>query len=100
MELRNKADAFIAQLDVMLEDEKDKLGEQGVETLKARRDALQQALDQNDMAKVETELAALEKAAQEASQAMYQQASQAQDQGTTTNSNNDDVVDAEFTEKK
>ncbi len=100
VELRNKADAFIAQLDVMLEDEKDKLGEQGVETLKARRDALQQALDQNDMAKVETELAALEKAAQEASQAMYQQASQAQDQGTTTNSNNDDVVDAEFTEKK
>lgn len=100
VELRNKADAFIAQLDVMLEDEKDKLGEQGVETLKARRDALQQALDQNDMAKVETELAALEKAAQEASQAMYQQASQAQDQGANTNSNNDDVVDAEFTEKK
>lgn len=100
VELRNKADAFIAQLDVMLEDEKDKLGEQGVETLKARRDALQQALDQNDMAKVETELAALEKAAQEASQAMYQQASQAQDQATNTNSNNDDVVDAEFTEKK
>ncbi len=99
VELRNKADAFIAQLDVMLEDEKDKLGEQGVETLKARRDALQQAIDQNDMAKVETELAALEKAAQEATQAMYQQASQAQDQGATTNSNNDDVVDAEFTEK-
>ncbi len=99
VELRNKADAFIAQLDVMLEDEKDKLGEQGVETLKTRRDALQQALDQNDMAKVETELAALEKAAQEASQAMYQQASQAQDQNTNA-SNNDDVVDAEFTEKK
>ena len=99
VELRNKADAFIAQLDVMLEDEKDKLGEQGVETLKTRRDALQQALDQNDMTKVETELAALEKAAQEASQAMYQQANQAQDQATNTNSN-DDVVDAEFTEKK
>ncbi len=99
VELRNKADAFIAQLDVMLEDEKEKLGEQGVETLNTRRDDLQQALEQNDMAKVETELAALEKAAQEASQAMYQQASQAQDQNTNA-SNNDDVVDAEFTEKK
>lgn len=101
VELRNKADSFIAQIDAMLEDDKDKLGDQGVETLKARRDALQQALDQNDMAKVETELSALEKAAQEASQAMYQQASQAQDQSNSTNANpNDDVVDAEFTEKK
>ncbi|MBF0579207.1 molecular chaperone DnaK [Erysipelotrichaceae bacterium RD49] len=99
VETRNKADAFVAQIDAMLEDDKDKLPEKEAGELKEKRDELQKALDENDMDKVETIMTALEKAAQAASQAMYQQASQPQNE-QPKNDGGDDVVDAEFTEKK
>lgn len=101
VETRNKADAFVAQIDAMLEDDKDKLPEKEAGELKKLRDDLQKALDENDMTKVETLMSELEKAAQAASQAMYQQAAQPDaDQGAQASGSNDDVVDAEFTEKK
>lgn len=101
VETRNKADGFVAQIDAMLEDNKDKIPEKEAGELKAMRDELQKALDENDMAKVEKLLSDLEKAAQAASQAMYQQAGQpGADQNTSANNGDDDVVDAEFTEKK
>lgn len=105
VETRNKADAFIAQVDAMLEDDKDKIPANEAEQIKKVRDDLQKALDENNMDEVEKQLDALEKAAQAASAAMYQQADQnnAQNPGAgnaSSGSNNDDVVDAEFTEKK
>lgn len=102
VETRNKADAFVAQIDAMLEDDKDKLPEKEAGELKAKRDELQQAIDENNMDKVESIMSELEKAAQAASQAMYQAASQQpSDAGNSTSgSSSDDVVDAEFTEKK
>ncbi|WP_304684266.1 molecular chaperone DnaK [Ileibacterium valens] len=104
VETRNKADAFIAQVDTMLEDDKDKIPAKEAEEIKKVRDDLQKALDENNMDEVEKLLYALEKAAQAASAAMYQQAANqpGADAGQAANngSNNDDVVDAEFTEKK
>lgn len=100
VETRNKADAFVAQVDAMLEDDKDKIPEKEAEELKAKRDELQKALDENDMDKVESIMSVLEKAAQAASQAMYQQANQPNNEQPKNDNNNDDVVDAEFTEKK
>ncbi len=100
VETRNKADAFVAQVDAMLEDDKDKIPAKEAEELKAKRDELQKALDENDMDKVESIMSVLEKAAQAASQAMYQQASQPNNEQPKNDNNNDDVVDAEFTEKK
>ena len=104
VETRNKADGFIAQIDAMLEDDKDKIPEKEAGELKNLRDDLQKALDENDMTKVETLLSQLEKAAQAASQAMYQQQASAsqntQSSDGNTGSSDDDVVDAEFTEKK
>ncbi|WP_288875761.1 molecular chaperone DnaK [uncultured Allobaculum sp.] len=104
VETRNKADGFIAQIDAMLEDDKDKIPEKEAGELKNLRDDLQKALDENDMTKVETLLIQLEKAAQAASQAMYQQQASAsqntQSSDGNTGSSDDDVVDAEFTEKK
>ena len=70
---------------------------QKAETMKLRDD-LQKALDDNDMEAVKAKLDALEKAAQMAAQQMYQQ----QDASNNANygSNQDDnVVDADFTEK-
>ena len=101
VETRNKADAFVAQIDAMLEDDKDKIPEKEAGELKAKRDELQKALDENDMSKVESIMSELEKAAQAASQAMYQQASQPENNASSDDANKgDDVVDAEFTEKK
>ena len=104
VETRNKAACFIAQIDAMLEDDKDKIPEKEAGELKNLRDDLQKALDENDMTKVETLLSQLEKAAQAASQAMYQQQASAsqntQSSDGNTGSSDDDVVDAEFTEKK
>lgn len=103
VELHNRADAFIAQIDNLLEDEKDKIPAAEAKKVKALRDDLQKALDENNMAEVESKLNALEKAAQAAGQAMAQNAQNAQNTQTNTgaqNNGDDDVIDAEFTEKK
>ena len=100
IDLRNKAEGFISQIDAMLEDNKDKIDPKQAEETKKLRDDLQKALDENNMDEVKSKLDMLEKAAQAAGQQMYQQ--QAQSQGTSqdnTTHANDDVVDGEFTEK-
>lgn len=94
VDLRNRAEAFINQIDTTIAEAGDKIdANQKEETIKLRDD-LQKSLDENDMAAVKTKLEELEKAAQAASAAMYQQ------QQAQGNSNNDDnVMDAEFEEK-
>ena len=102
-ETRNKATAFIDQIDQTLENKDIKVDENQKAQVKSLRDELQKALDNNDMDTLKTKLDELEKAAQAMSAAMYQQQAQ---QGESTNGNatgsnsNDDVVDADSTEKK
>ena len=100
IDLRNKAEGFISQIDAMLEDNKDKIDAKQAEETKKLRDDLQKALDENNMDEVKSKLDMLEKAAQAAGQQMYQQQAQSQgaSQDNTTHAN-DDVVDGEFTEK-
>ena len=100
IDLRNKAEGFISQIDAMLEDNKDKIDPKQAEETKKLRDDLQKALDENNMDEVKSKLDMLEKAAQAAGQQMYQQQAQSQgaSQDNTTHAN-DDVVDGEFTEK-
>ncbi len=94
IDLRNRAESFINQIDTMLADNGDKIdAKQKEETMKLRDD-LQKSLDENDMDAVKTKLDELEKAAQAASAAMYQQGAD-----NTAGANNDNVVDAEFEEK-
>ena len=98
-ELKNKAEAFINQIDNTLADAGDKIdANQKAETMKLR-DELQAALDANDMATVKSKLEMLEKAAQMASEQMYQQQAQGQQGGYSQPNNDDNVVDADFTEK-
>ena len=99
IDLRNRAEGFISQIDSMLEDNKDKMDANQAEETKKLRDDLQKSLDENNMDDVRTKLEALEKAAQAAGASMYQNAQQASAQDTTSSSANDDVVDGEFTEK-
>ena len=100
IDLRNKAEGFISQIDAMLEDNKDKIDPKQAEETKKLRDDLQKSLDENNMDEVKSKLDMLEKAAQAAGQQMYQQQAQSQgaSQDNTTHAN-DDVVDGEFTEK-
>lgn len=101
VELRNKAESFIAQIDATLEDNKDKIGEAEKKQVEDLRADLQKSLDENDMGAVQSKLDALEKAAQAMSASMYQNAQgAAQEQPASEKKDDDDVVDAEFTEKK
>ena len=101
IDLRNRAEGLIAQIDATLEDNKDKIDTKQADEVKKMRDDLQKSLDENNMDDVRTKLDALEKAAQAASASMYQQAGQQQSNNDANhnNSNNDDVVDGEYTEK-
>lgn len=101
IDVRNRAEGLIAQIDATLEDNKDKMDVKQVEETQKLRDDLQKSLDENNMDDVRTKLDALEKAMQQASASMYQNAQQAggADTSSNTTSSNDDVVDGEFTEK-
>ena len=99
IELRNKAEGFIAQIDGMLADNGDKVGDKEKEEVTKLRDDLQKALDENNMDEVKSKLDALEKAAQMASQQMYQQQSQPGAEQANSTQAGDDVVDGEYTEK-
>ena len=102
IDLRNRAEGFIAQIDSMLADNGDKIDAKQKEETQKLRDDLQKSLDENDMDAVKEKLEALEKAAQAASAQMYQQQSADPNAGAGANNANtdDNVVDAEFEEKK
>jgi len=101
IELRNKAEAYINQIDETLKtDNANVTPEQKAEVQKLR-DELQKAIDDNDMSGLKSKLEALEQAANMMAQQMYQNggASGAGDAGAASGNAGDDVVDADFTEK-
>ncbi|MBQ9425635.1 MAG: molecular chaperone DnaK [Erysipelotrichaceae bacterium] len=112
IELRNKAEGFIAQIDQQLETDNANVTADQKAQVKALRDELQTMIDNNDYDHLKNKLDELEKAAQAMAEAMYQQqANQGQqtysdpnagfggyDSGNGNN-NNDDVVDADFKAK-
>ena len=102
IELRNKAEGFIAQIDQQLETENANVTEDQKAQVKALRDELQTAIDNNDYDKLKTKLDELEKAAQAMSEMMYQQqaAGATNTDANTSSGNSDDVVDADFKAKE
>ncbi len=113
IELRNKAEGFIAQIDQQLETDNANVTEDQRAQVKALRDELQTMIDNNDYDHLKSKLDELEKAAQAMAEAMYQQQANAgQNAGYSNNTgydgnsgysgnnnNNDDVVDADFKAK-
>jgi molecular chaperone DnaK len=93
VELKNKAEQFIHQINKSLSEEGAKIDANQKAEVEKLRDELQDAINNNNMDVLKEKLAALEAAAHAMSQQMYQ------DQGQDTSSANDDVVDADFTEK-
>ena len=95
IETRNKAEQMINEIDKALVEQADKIDENSKAQATALRDELKTALNNNDMATLEAKMNELEQMAQQMAAYQYQQ-----NQNTnTTQSANDDVVDADFTEK-
>jgi molecular chaperone DnaK len=111
IETKNKAEAYINQIDETLKTDNANVTQAQKDEVKKLRDELQKAIDANDMDALKTKLDALEKAANDMAQAMYQQQAQqgqpnpnmggSQNAGSTgSGKSDDDVVDADFKEKK
>ena len=108
IETKNKAIAYISQIDETLKSDNPNVTQQQKDEVKKLRDELQEAVDKDDMASLKTKLDALEQAANTMAQQMYQQQGAAGAQGQPNDggaaganpNNSDDVVDADFKEKK
>ena len=101
IELRNKAEGYIIQIDQSLQDNGDKVTPEQKAEVQNLRDELQAALDNNDYDNLKYKLEALEQAANQMAQQMYSQAGAQQNAYQNPGNNNaDDVMDADFTEKK
>ncbi len=100
VELKNKAEQFIHQINKSLEGENANVSAEQKAEVTRLRDELQEAINNNDIDTLKTKIDALEQAAHQMSEAMYQQQQQQQGASTQHESNNDDnVVDADFKEK-
>ena len=99
-DLINEANQMIFATNKSLEDLKDSISEEEKSTAKAKADALQKALDENNIEEIKAKKDDLEKTVQELATKVYQQAQQAQQaQGQTeSKGSKDDVVDADYTE--
>ncbi len=100
IETKNKAEQMINEIDKALAEQGDKIDENQKQQATALRDELKQALDANDMATLEAKMNDLEQMAQQMAAYQYQQSQGANPGDATSSSNNDDdVADADFTEK-
>lgn len=102
IESKNKAEAFINQIDETLKSDNANVSEDQKAEVKKLRDELQEAIDKNDMETLKSKMEALEQAANAMAQQMYQQQGAQADPSASagnTSSSNDDVVDADFKEK-
>ena len=102
IETKNKAEAFINQIDETLKSDNANVSEDQKAEVKKLRDELQEAIDKNDMETLKSKMEALEQAANAMAQQMYQQQGAQADPSASagnTSSSNDDVLDADFKEK-
>ena len=95
---------MISQIDESLANDGGKMDANQKEQTQKLRDELKEALDKNDIATLKDKMGQLEQAAAYAQQYQQQQGqagagSDTQSSSTDTNSSNDDVIDADFTDK-
>ena len=101
-DVRNEADQLSFQADKALEDAKDKVDQSLLDAIKTKNDALKEAIKNNNFEEIKAAKDELNKAVQEMTMKLYEQANAAEAQGANTESSNqdDDTIDADFTEKK
>ena len=104
-DVRNEADQLSFQADKALEEAKDKVDQSLLDNIKAKNDTLKEAIKNNNFEEIKAAKDELNKAVQEMTMKLYEQANaaagaQGADAGTTSSNNDDDTIDADFTEKK
>ena len=104
-DLRNEADQLSFQADKALEEAKDKVDQSLLDNIKAKNDTLKEAIKNNNLEEIKSAKDELNKAVQEMTMKLYEQANaaagaQGADAGATSSNNDDDTIDADFTEKK
>ncbi len=101
VELKNKAEQYLNSIDQSLAEKGASLDPKQKEETEKLRDELKAALEKNDIETLRTKIGDLEKAAEYMAQAQASQAnSSTPEQGEGQTKQNDDVIDADFTEKK
>ncbi|NLA78429.1 MAG: Hsp70 family protein, partial [Erysipelothrix sp.] len=98
-ELKNNAEQFIHQINKSLEDENENVSPEQRAEVERLRDEMQEALDNDDMETLKTKLDALEQAAHAMSEQMYQQSQASEEAPDFDGPQDDNIVDADFTEK-
>ena len=104
-DVRNEADQLSFQADKALEEAKDKVDQSLLDNIKAKNDTLKEAIKNNNFEEIKAAKDELNKAVQEMTMKLYEQANaaagaQGADVGATSSNNDDDTIDADFTEKK
>ena len=104
-DVRNEADQLSFQADKALEEAKDKVDQSLLDNIKAKNDTLKEAIKNNNLEEIKAAKDELNKAVQEMTMKLYEQANaaagaQGADAGATSSKNDDDTIDADFTEKK
>ena len=104
-DIRNEADQLSFQADKALEEAKDKVDQSLLDNIKAKNDTLKEAIKNNNLEEIKSAKDELNKAVQEMTMKLYEQANaaagaQGADAGATSSNNDDDTIDADFTEKK
>lgn len=100
IDLRNEADQMVFTVEKTLTDLGDNVDESEKAKAEEAKEELKKALEGTDIEDIRTKKDALQEIVQQLSVKMYEQAAQAQQQGAEgqSTSNDDDVVDAEYTE--
>ncbi|ELD8145447.1 molecular chaperone DnaK [Staphylococcus pseudintermedius] len=99
VDLRNDADQLVFQVDKTLKDLGDNVSEEDKNEAEAKKDELKTALEGSDIEDIKAKKEALEQVVQQLSMKVYEQAQQAAQQGGDNTSQNDSTVeDAEFKE--
>ena len=100
IELKNKAEGYIASIDRGLEEQKDKIDAKQKEETEKLRDELKKALADNDYATLKEKIGQLEQAAAMMSQYAAQSGNaDATSAEASSTANPDDVVDVDYSEK-
>ena len=104
-DVRNEADQLSFQADKALEEAKDKVDQSLLDNIKAKKDTLKEAIKNNNFEEIKAAKDELNTAVQEMTMKLYEQANaaagaQGADAGATSSNNDDDTIDADFTEKK
>ncbi|UTH01527.1 molecular chaperone DnaK [Macrococcoides canis] len=100
VDLRNEADQLIFATDKAIKDLEDKVEAADKEKAEAAKEDLKKALEGNDLEDIKTKKDALNEIVQGLSMKLYEQMAQAQEGAEGAAAQDDDVVDAEFTEVK